>query len=141
MKVKFDSWAMDSLQFITNSSLCITNSPIQEDDVWSTLMWSNSLMKQNRNCYSLFFIHLIVTTQRLLIGTYLVEFYHDVKDEILNNKTYGVPNIKTSPEQDFAVLDRLSREKPNAHFIALASMISFAYNKTSQWLNNLWETE
>ena len=38
-------------------------------------------------------------------------------------------------ERDFAKLDRLLREKPNATTIALEGIILFSNNKTAQWLH------
>jgi len=40
-------------------------------------------------------------------------------------------------ERDFANLDRLQRDKPNANLIALEGMILFSNNKTLSWLNSL----
>ncbi|CAC5420510.1 unnamed protein product [Mytilus coruscus] len=67
---------------------------------------------------------------------------------ILNEKTDGIDiNLREQSksvattniisERDFANLDRLQREKPNANLIALEGIILFANNKTVKWLNNL----
>ena len=40
-------------------------------------------------------------------------------------------------ERDFANLDRLQRDKPNANLITLEGMILFPNNKTLSWLNSL----
>jgi len=37
--------------------------------------------------------------------------------------------------RDFAVLDRLLSEKPNARYIALESLLMYSHNQTSQWLS------
>ena len=37
-------------------------------------------------------------------------------------------------ERDFAKLDRLLREKPNASLLGLEAHILFSTNKTSEWL-------
>ena len=44
----------------------------------------------------------------------------------------SVPTTNLAPERDFAILDRLVREKPNAS-VALESMILYSHNKTSSW--------
>ena len=53
------------------------------------------------------------------------------------SKTVATTNIIS--ERDFANLDRLQREKPNANLIALEGMILFTNNKTINWLSNLEE--
>ena len=44
-------------------------------------------------------------------------------------------------ERDFAHLDRLLREKPNASILSLEAMILFSNNKTAKWLNEKSEAE
>ena len=53
----------------------------------------------------------------------------DTTEEVL-----CVPTTNVSPERDFAILDRLLREKPNASLIAIESMMLYSKNKTSKWL-------
>jgi hypothetical protein len=48
--------------------------------------------------------------------------------------SFSTTNIVS--ERDFANLDRLRREKPNANTIALEGMILFTNNKTLHWLDN-----
>ena len=38
-------------------------------------------------------------------------------------------------------MDRLLREKPNAHLVALEAMILFSHNKASSWLEQLTSDE
>ena len=45
-------------------------------------------------------------------------------------ETSSVPTTNVNPERDFAMLDRLMSEKPNA----LESLILFSHNQTSKWL-------
>ena len=51
-------------------------------------------------------------------------------------ETASVPTTNAAPERDFAVLDRLMREKPNASQITLESMILFSNNKSYSWLEH-----
>ena len=44
------------------------------------------------------------------------------------------PTTNVNPERDFAMLDRLMSEKPNATHIALESLILFSHNQTSTWM-------
>ena len=53
----------------------------------------------------------------------------------------SVPATNVSPEWDFAILDRLMQQKPNANTIALEAMIMYSQNKTSVWLQKKSEEE
>ena len=55
-------------------------------------------------------------------------------DTTPSQETASVPPTNVAPERDFAVLDRILREKPNASLVALESLILYSHNKTSQWL-------
>ncbi|CAC5406236.1 unnamed protein product [Mytilus coruscus] len=57
--------------------------------------------------------------------------------EQLKNISRNVSTTNIISERDFANLDRLQREKPNASTIAIEGMILFSNNKTLQWLDNL----
>ena len=52
-----------------------------------------------------------------------------------------MPTTNLAPERDFAVLDRLISQKPNATYIALESVILFSHNKTSEWLKGKSQSE
>ena len=43
-----------------------------------------------------------------------------------SSKKLSVPTTNVSPERDFAILDRLLREKPNAHLVALEALLLFS---------------
>ena len=53
----------------------------------------------------------------------------------LTAETKSVPKTNVISERNFAKLDRLLREKPNATTLCLEAMILFANNKTSAWLD------
>ena len=57
--------------------------------------------------------------------------------EKLKETSVNVSTTKIVSERDFANLDRLRREKPNANTITLERMILFTNNKTLHWLDNL----
>ena len=58
----------------------------------------------------------------------------DKLNQQLLEKTKSVPNSNTISERDFAKLDSLLREKPNATTLALEGIILFSNNKTARWL-------
>jgi len=57
--------------------------------------------------------------------------------EKLKETSVNVSTTNIVVERDFANLDRLTREKPNANTITLERMILFTNNKTLHWLDNL----
>ncbi|CAG2222466.1 unnamed protein product [Mytilus edulis] len=57
--------------------------------------------------------------------------------ENLKNISRNVSTTNIISERDFANLDRLTREKPNANTIAVEGIILFTNNKTLQWLDSL----
>ena len=60
--------------------------------------------------------------------------YLDEPSKQLKIETRSVPNSNTISERDFAKLDRLLREKPNASTLSLEGIILFTNNKTASWL-------
>ena len=82
-----------------------------------------------------------VTTQRLLIDHLTGGKYYSVTDTKIINETASVPTTNVSPERDFAILDRLMQQKPNANTIALEAMIMYSQNRTSAWLQGKSEEE
>ncbi|XP_065187394.1 uncharacterized protein LOC135818005 [Sycon ciliatum] len=59
----------------------------------------------------------------------------------LATETASVQKTNAISERDFAQLDRLKREKPNAATVALEGMIMFANNETTDWLRSLPPSE
>lgn len=70
-----------------------------------------------------------------LVGDHLPGGRNDVTKETFAEETQSVPKTNTVSERDFAQLDRLLREKPNASVLSLEAMILFSNNKTARWLN------
>ena len=63
-------------------------------------------------------------------------YYHeDSVTEQTRVETTSVPSTNTRSERDFAVLDRLLRQKPNARVISLENIVLYAHHRTSEWLD------
>ena len=56
-------------------------------------------------------------------------------------ETKPVPKTNKVSERDFALLDRLLQQKPNASTIAIESIILFSQNKTRKWIEKKSEAE
>lgn len=76
----------------------------------------------------------VLTIERLLIDHLPGGVFHDVTDPTITSETLSVQKINIVPERDFAILDRMLLQKPDASHIALESMILFSQNKTSDRL-------
>ena len=77
-----------------------------------------------------------ITLQRLVIDHLPGGMYNAVVDPQVIQETQSVPKTNIAPERDFAVLDRLMTQKPNATYIALESLLLYSHNKTAVWLEN-----
>ena len=74
------------------------------------------------------------TVQRLLMDHLPGGEFYEVKDTTVIEETKSVPVTNVSPEHDFALLDRLLSQKPNATHIALESLLLYSHNQTATWL-------
>ena len=79
----------------------------------------------------------LATLFRRMVADHLGDTYKDITDD----EIASVPKTNVVSERDFAQLDRLLRQKPNASTLALEAMILFANNKTAGWLKSKTETE
>ena len=110
MKAKFDLWSFDSHAF---AAAYITNDiPIHKDEVWSALVASNDVTDTlTVEALQILFNSFSITTQRLLIDHLPGGIYSSYDNDLYEEVT-SVPTTNVSPERDFAMLDRLMREKP-----------------------------
>jgi len=134
LKTKFNSWSVDASAVIEGSAVLEHANIVHRDEVWSTLTESNESDMMTQEVLQLLFGAFSVTTQRLLLDHLPGGKYHSVVDPVIVHETASVPTTNVAPERDFAVLDRLIREKPNAYLVALESMILYSHNKTASWL-------
>ena len=79
-------------------------------------------------------------TSRLLIDHLPGGKFHK-PSAALEVEACSVPSTNAVSERDFAQLDRLLWEKPNASVLALEGMTAFANNKTLTWLKAKGESE
>lgn len=135
IKNKFDVWSDSSYTVLQGREFLEDCTCVHEDEVWSTLLESDEATDvATQELLQLLFKSFSKTTQRLLLDHLPGGEYNAVTDGSLITETASVPVTNVSPERDFAVLDRLLREKPNAHLIALESLILYSHNKTAVWL-------
>lgn len=73
-------------------------------------------------------------TAARLLGDHLEGEYADPPTQTIR-EARSVPATNVRSERDFAQLDRLMREKPNASTIAIEAMVLYSNNKTARWLS------
>ena len=76
-----------------------------------------------------------------LVSDHLPGGVYDNPSAQLEVETGSAPNTNVISERDFAKLDRLLCEKPNASTLTLEAMVLFSNNKTAQWLNSKPQAE
>ena len=131
---------MDASSVLTGAATLKSAATLHKDEVWNSLTESSKNDTETQELLHILF-KAFSTTQRLLIDHLPKGKYHSVVDTTIINETASVPTTNVSPERDFAILDRLMHQKPNANAIALEAMILFSRNKTSHWLNKKTEEE
>ena len=144
MERKLEEWGQDAQCVIEREEFLFEDDqPDMDDNVTNALFSSTSdsedLMVQE--LLQLLFKSFTLTVQRMLVDHLPGGMYHSVTDPALIDETKSVPTANLAPERDFAVLDRLMVQKPNATCIALESVILFSQNETSKWLGKKSETE
>ncbi len=93
---------------------------IHEDEVWKVLIESNQATDvMTQELLELLFGAFSKTTQRLLLDHLPGGMYNSVTDPVVIGETASVPTTNVTPERDFAILDRMIREKPNAHLSSI----------------------
>ena len=133
---KFDSWGLDSQSITDGSALLDRANSIHVDEVWAELIADHDSNVLTQELLQLLCKAFSITTNRLLIDHLPGGKFYTMDAELIRD-TGSVPTTNVSPERDFAVLDRVLREKPNATLIALEAFILFSHNKTSKWLDDL----
>jgi E1A/CREB-binding protein len=141
MKVKFDQWGKDALGVLEGEELLFPEFTNCDDEVAQDLQKPSDMDDMVQEVLELLFKSFSLTTQRLVIDHLPGGEFHTIKDPAIAEEIKCVPTTNVAPERDFAVLDRLLSEKPNATYIALESLLLFSQNKTSDWLLSKTEQE
>ena len=134
MKNKFDSWNNDANEFINGEAKLDLADNVDVNEVWTALTKTSKGDSITKELLQLLFGSFSITTQRMLID-HLPEGKYHSDDAKLKEEISSVPTTNVAPERDFAVLDRLLHQKPNATSVALEAMILFSHNKTASWLD------
>lgn len=138
LKERFELWSNDAHDVVDGSARLANACKVHIDEVWDTLTQSHGTESdaKTQEVLQLLFAAFSITTGRMLIDHLPGGKYHsdNVTGTGLVEETATVPTTNVDPERDFAVLDRMLWEKPNASTVALESFILYSHNRTTHWL-------
>ena len=135
LKLKFEEWGQDA-QAVMEGRDRLLPEHVGEDEVTKMLLTSTENDRMIQELLQLLFKSFVLTVQRLLIDHLPGGAYHSVSDTAIAEEVKSVPTTNVSPERDFAALDKVVSEKPNATHIALESLLLYSHNCTSDWLQS-----
>lgn len=136
MKTQLDNWGCDALPLLEHQVMLFPDFTNCTDDVALCLNKPSHVDAMAQELLELLCKSFSATMQRMLVDHLPGGEFHSVSDHQIVMETRSVPKTNVTPERDFAVLDRLLAQKPNATYIALESLLLFSHNKTSVWLSS-----
>ena len=116
----------DITGFMTGENVPFPAVSIKKDDLWIALILPSPLDPLVEQMLQACFKSIGLLLERVLDDLHPAE-------EADRSQTLSVKKTNTVSERDFAMLDRLVREKPHSTILALEAHILFSNNKTSSW--------
>ena len=116
----------DITGFMTGENVPFPAVSIKKDDLWVALTLPSPLDPLVEQMLQACFKSIGLLLERVLANVHPAE-------EADRSQTLSVKKTNTVSERDFAMLDRLIREKPHSTILALEAHILFSNNKTSSW--------
>ena len=115
--------SVDTKEFMLGNVIYFENVEISKDDVYnSRILPSNILNESTKECLEIIFRSLRIITRRML-DDHLENGQYSNPSQQLVKETVSVSTTNSIAERNFAMLDRLIREKPNANKITCESII------------------
>ena len=134
LKFCLDEWACNAMVVLSGEAILYSDIPPVEDAIFSSLITPSEYDATAQEILQTLFNALSLLVSRF-VDDHLPGGKYDNPSIQLTAETKSVPKTNVISERDFAKLDRLLREKPNATTLCLEGMILFANNKTSAWLD------
>ena len=120
---------------LSGEAILYDNFPPVEDAIFNSLIASSEYDATVQEILQTLFSALSLLVSHF-VQDHLPGGKYDNPSIQLTAETESVPNTNVISKRDFAKLDRLLREKPNATTLCLEGMILFANNQTSHWLDS-----
>ena len=133
-------WSQDATILLHGEAVFFPDFPPVEDAVWHSLIAPSSSDAITLEILQII-CHTFSSLLTRLLSDHLSGGMYDHLTPQLQRETKSVPKTNTVSERDFAKLDHLLREKPNASTLALEAMVLFSNNKTAKWLQSKTKAE
>ena len=124
-----EDWAKDASPLLSGEARLFADFPPSIDSIYDSLLKPNENDATVQEILQAIFTAFSVLLQRMVKDHLPGGVYDQPHDEMLR-ETKSVPKTNVVSERDFAQLDRLLREKPNASTLSLEGIIMFSNNKT-----------
>ena len=140
LKLCCDKWSFDATDVLSGDAVLFDDFPPVDDAIFQSLIKPSEYDATAQEI-----LHILFSSLSLLVSHFVEDHLPDGKydnpSHLLQAETKSVPKTNVVSERDFAQLDRLLHQKPNATTLCLEGMILFANNKTSRWLDSKSQEE
>ena len=130
-----DMWALNAADVLSGEAILFPDFPPSENAIWQHLTTPSECDPLVLVILQILF-HAFSAQIARLVDDHLPGGKHDEPASLLQVQTASVPKTNVISERDFAKLDRLLREKPNASTLSLEAMVLFSNNRTASWLSS-----
>ena len=135
-----NQWSINAATVMSGAAVVFDDFPPSVDPIYSSLFARSDFDDTVEEILCMLFSAFSSLLEHL-VGDHLHGGSYDATNETLIEENRSVPKTNTVSKRDFAQLDRLLREKPNASVLSLEAMILFSNNKTGKWLNEKLPSE
>ena len=132
----FEEWSRDASSLLTGEARLFPGISLKIDNIFDSL-----LVPDENNTTVQEILQALFAAFSTLFRRMVADHLNGIHEGITEDEIASVPKNNIISERDFAQLDRLLRQKPNASTLALEAMILFANNKTASWLKSKSEAE
>ena len=128
-----EKWSNDATPVVDCEAVLYSDFPLTKDSVTQALSTPSDVDSTLQEILEVILNSLTVLVKHL-VEDHLPGGALDSPNERVLEETKSVSKSNVISERDFANLDRLLREKPNATTLSLEGLILFSTNKTAAWL-------
>ena len=137
----FKKWGEDAQGVLNGEEILFNDDHHMEEFEAKKLFQSTTSDVLAQELLQLLFKSFTLTAERLLPDHLPGGVYNSTTNKALIEETKSVPTMNVNTERDFAVLEQLMPQKPNATSIALESIVLYSHNKTSDRLKGKSQAE
>ena len=133
----FAKWAMDASDLMSGEVQMFDDVSAPKDDTCQSLIEECELDGMTKQIVEMLCAS-FERKLRVVVEDQLKEGVN-AAENLKKEETVSVPRTNVACERDFGMLDRMMRERPNAHTCVFESLIMFKKNGTNEWMRELDE--